>query len=279
MPAVLALLAAASFGIADFLGGFASRRAPAVPVTVVSNLSGGAVAVALWLLFGGTWSAQAVILGLVGGLAGLVGLVLLYDALASGRFQIVSPVSAVTGAAVPVIAGIVFGDRPELLAVLGLLLTPPAIWLLASGGEEDEHGNAGGISARLVAQSFLAGAGFGVFFVFLDQTPDGAGAVPLIAARVASLAALVVISGLRRTGLPARPAIGFAAGAGAVDMTANGFFLWATREGDLSVIGALTSLYPAGTVILAWLVLGERLSRPQRAGVAAALAAAVMLSV
>lgn len=280
MPALLALFAAASFGVADFLGGFATRKSPVIPVTLASNAGGAAVAVLLWLVVGGEWTARALILGGVGGLAGLVGLVLLYDALASGRFQIVSPISAVTGAAVPVTAGIAFGDRPVLLAIVGLAMTPPAIWLLAGGSSDTgQTSDPSGISSRLVVQSFLAGAGFGVFFVFLDQTPDGAGVVPLIAARAASIVALMVISLRKGFVLPSRAAIRPATAAGATDMVANGFFLWATREGDLSVVGALTSLYPAGTVVLATVVLGERLSVTQRVGLGVALTAAVFLSI
>ena len=249
MPAILALCAAAAFGVADFLGGFATRRAPVIPVTVVSNTGGAVVAVVLWFAVGGEWTSRSVLLGAVGGLAGLVGLVMLYDALATGPFQVASPVSAVTGAAVPVVAGIAFGDRPEILAIIGLVLTPPAIWLLASGSSAESETSDGRASGRLVAQSFLAGAGFGTFFVFLDQTPDGAGAVPLIAARCSSLTALAVISAVKGTRLPSKDALPMALGAGSVDMAANGFFLWATRDGDLSVVGALTSLYPAGTVV------------------------------
>lgn len=278
VPAVLALCAAAAFGVADFLGGFATRRSPVVPVTVVSNLTGALVALGVLAVIGGEWTTASAVLGGVGGLAGLVGLVLLYDALASGRFQLVSPISAVTGAAVPVVAGLVIGDRPGVLAIVGLLLTAPAVWLLAGGAGLPSR-VADVLGRRLLLQSFLAGGGFGVFFVFLDRTPDGAGATPLVAARVASIAAIVLL-GVARGGVrPAASAVPSAAAAGAVDMTANGFFLWASRDGDLSVVGALTSLYPAGTVVLAWLVFGERLRRLQRIGLALALGAAALLSV
>ncbi len=123
-----------------------------------------------------------------------------------------------------------------------------------------------------------AGLGFGTFFALLAQAPDDAGAIPLLAARATSLSVLVIAALLTRPGAPAPSVIGVAAVAGALDMTANGFFLWSTLDGDLAIVGALVSLFPAPTVLLAVAFLGERLDRKQAAGLVLAIITAALLS-
>lgn len=273
MPALLALAAAATFGVADFLGGLATRKAAVVVVSLITNVTGGTLALVLVFLIDGDWSAAAVGWGAIGGLAGLVGVVWLYQGLADGPNRLVSPLSAVVAAAVPVGVGISLGDRPGGLATLGLVIAPVAIWLVAGG---DLH--MAGASKRPLALGIGAGLGFGTFFALLAQTPDDAGAVPLLAARAVSVAVLIVAAVFTRPYKPAPPAVAVAVAAGALDMTANGLFLWSTLDGDLSIVGALVSLFPATTVLLAVLFLGERLDRKQLTGLALAVAVAALLS-
>ena len=300
MGAILALAAAATFGVADFAGGQATRRSPALHVTLVSNVAGGLVAVILAFAVASTWSTAALVWGAIGGVFGLVGLLLLYIGLATGPNRLVSPVSAVVSAVVPVAAGLAMGERPGTLAAIGLALTPLAVWTIAGGSMQ--------ISAedrRSLLIALCAGAGFGMFFVCLSQTPDGAGAIPLVAARATSVALLLVAVGvthrfrsrLRSEEEPAESAtslhrseelglltrvieagLGLALLAGTLDMIANGLFLWATREGELVVVGALVSLFPATTIVLAVLILHERLERRQLVGIVLGLTAAVLLS-
>lgn len=273
MSSLLALGAAAVFGVADFVGGRASARTSVMTVTLISNIVGGLLAGLLVLVVATRWSVEAVAWGGLGGVVGLVGLLLLYHGLATGPNRLVSPVSAVVAAVVPVVVGIASGERPETIAVVGIVLTPVAVWLVADGAWRlaDDR--------RSLAVAIGAGLGFGAFFVCLAQTPDDAGASPLVAARIASTTVLVVIALGRRGGArPTRSAVALAAGAGVLDMSANGLFLWAVQDGDLAITGALVSLFPATTIALAVVVLDERMRPRQVAGVATALLAAALLS-
>lgn len=274
MPALLALAAACTFGVADFLGGLATRRGAVVAVTLITNVAGAALAVLLVVLVDGRSGGAAIGWGAVAGVAGLVGLVLLYEGLASGPNRLVSPLSAVVAASVPVVVGIALGDRPDARAIGGLCLTPIAVWLVAGGDFALR-----GVSRRPLALALGAGLGFGTFFILLAQAPDDAGAVPLLAARVTSVTVLVVAAVITRPAATMQPAtIGIAVAAGALDMTANGFFLWSTLDGELAIVGALVSLFPVTTVLLAVATLGERLDRKQATGLALAVGAAALLS-
>jgi len=273
MPALLAIAAACTFGVADFLGGLSTRKAAVVAITLITNLAGAALAIVLVVVIDGEWAMRALGWGALGGLAGLVGLVLLYEGLASGPNRVVSPLSAVVAATVPVVVGVALGDRPGTLAIAGLCVTPIAVWLVAGG----DLGLVG-VSKRPLALAVGAGLGFGAFFTLLAQAPDDAGAVPLLAARATSVVVLVIATAVIRPKAPGTATIGIAIAAGTLDMTANGLFLWSTLDGDLAIVGALVSLFPVTTVLLAVAILGERLDRKQAAGLALAISAAALLS-
>ncbi len=273
MPALLALASAFTFGFADFLGGLATRKTSVIAVTLITNLAGALLALVLVFTIDGQWAMDTIAWGAAGGLTGLVGVVLLYQGLADGPNRLVSPLSAVVAAVVPIVVGISLGDRPGGLAVLGLVIAPIAIWLVAGGDVR-----LGAASRRPLMLGLGAGLGFGAFFALLAQTPDDAGAVPLLAARATSLTVLIVAALLIRPGAPSPSVVGVAAVAGALDMTANGFFLWSTLDGELAIVGALVNLFPAPTVLLAVAFLGERLDRKQTIGLALAITAAALLS-
>lgn len=275
MASLLALASAAVWGAADFLGGFASRKATARSVAFLATLCGLVAAALVWVVVGGTWSSSAAVYGGLAGIAGIIGLVLFFDAMATGTFQLVSPIAAVTTALIPVVVGIALGDRPSGAAMVGLAVTLPAIWLLTGGTTtRPSHGEKGPLTKAVVA-----GLAFGVFFVLLAQTPDGAGAVPLVTAKGSATLALLLLALARRE--PALPAErrAVAAGSGVLDMAANGLFLIATRTGQLAVVGALAALFPLSNALLARAFLGERLTRLQIVGFAGAVAAGVLLSV
>ncbi len=273
MPALLALTAAAVFGAADFVGGYATRRTAVMTVTLISNLVGVIIAVGLVTALGGTWTPANIGWGAVGGACGLGGLVLLYLGLASGPNRLVSPLSAVLAASIPVLVGLATGDGLDQRVAVGLLLTPVAIWLVAGGDHRLEAG-----ARRTLALAVGAGVGFGLFFTCLAQTSDDAGAVPLLAARVASTALLLLASLRHRPDRLRGNAIALPALAGTLDMTANGLFLWSSIDGQLSVVGALVNLFPVTTILLALIVLHERLSRSQAIGLTLAIGSAALLS-
>ncbi len=274
MSSILALGAAAVFGVADFLGGRASSRSPVMTVTMIANIVGGALACALAAVVATSWSVEAVVWGGVGECAGLVGLLLLYHGLATGPNRLVSPVSAVVAAVVPVAVGLAIGERPGSFAAIGIALTPMAVWMIADGAwklAEDR---------RSLTIAIGAGLGFGAFFACLGQTPDDAGAAPLVAARAVSVAILIGIAfAQRKPHATTSWAILLPASAvGTLDMTANGLFLWAVQDGDLAITGALVSLFPTTTIALAVIVLHEHIRPRQIAGIATALLAAALLS-
>lgn len=274
MPAVLALAAAALFGGADFLGGLTTRKSSVWPVTFTAHCAGAVLVVLVYAIVGGEWSQAALWWGAVGGLAGTGGLLLLLQAMTTGKFQLVSPISAVTGTIFPILVGLLQGNDPGLWGAIGLLITPLAVWLLTAGGATKDA-----IDLRPIIQAVGAGLGFGVFFVCLAQTPDGAGAVPLIAARFASLPLLAVLARALTGSLIPHKQLPGAIGSGALDMAANGLFLMASRNGQLAVIGALVALYPASNAALARFVLNERLRGAQRLGFLVTIGVAVLLSI
>ena len=278
MAILLALCSAAVYGAGDFLGGLSARRAPALLVVGVSQFVGLAVAVALALLLGGELTGADAAWAAVGGLTGAAGLGIFYRALADGSMSVVAPVTAVCAAGVPVLAGLAGGDVISAPALVGLVVALPAVGLVAR-----EPGAGARVDLRTVAVALAAGTLFGTFFVLLDRTSDGSGLWPIVVARLASslaVAVLVVGVATARQSVPRlpRPAVPLVVAAGVADMSANVLFLLAVRQGQLSVVGLLSSLYPVSTVLLATLLLRERLSRVQLAGVGGCTLAVVLIA-
>jgi drug/metabolite transporter (DMT)-like permease len=304
-----ALASAVVFGGADFLGGLAARRSPVLPVVVGSQLAGLAVLLAALPLLGRAEPTAADLWwGAAAGITGGGGVALLYRALATAAMSIVAPVTAVCALAVPVVVGMLLGERPEPAALAGIALAVVAIGLVSqegAGAHEAEQGGrepSGGADAapagpsrsaaaaagsaearraqnrRGLRMALASGVVIGFFFVFLGRTGEAAGLWPLVPARLVSVALFVGVAAVTRQSL--RPAAGtwrIVLAGGALDMVANVLYLLAVREGMLSVVATLSSLYPASTVLLARIVLGERLARVQWAGVACAAAAIVLI--
>jgi uncharacterized membrane protein len=271
----LALASAACYGAADFLGGIASKRAPTVVIAFVAQLAGLVLLVlVLPLLPSGSPQRSDYLWGAASGVAGGTGVALLYRALAVGTMSIVAPTTAVCAAAVPVLVALALGDRPGPLAGVGIVLAVMSIVLLSRGRSIDEAPKA----QSGIALAVTSGIAVGVFFLCLARTSEGAGIWPLIAGRSVSVPLFVAMAAMSRTsfGLE-RGVAGTAIGCGTLDMLANALYLVATREGPLSLVATLASLYPASTVLLARVTLGERLSRSQALGVVCALAAVVLI--
>ncbi|HEX7134679.1 MAG TPA: EamA family transporter [Iamia sp.] len=280
MSVVLALGAAVVFGSADFLGGLASRRRAALAVAFGTQLAGFvALLVALPLLPSATVAPRDVLLGALGGIFGSSGVVLLFRCLAKGPMSVVAPVAALTASVVPILAGVLLGERPGVAAVAGIAVALVAVVLITREGDSEPSARAG---LEVVATALAAGALFGLFFVCLHGTGDDAGLYPLLGARLASLPFLALLitargESLREAftgrGLP------IIVVSGVLDMAANVLYLVALRHGLLAIVSAITGLYPAATVLLAQTVLDERMRRTQVAGLAVAAVAATLVAV
>lgn len=274
MAYVLALLSAGCYGAADFTGGLATRRAAALLVVLVSQACGLVlVTLALPLLPAATPHPADLWWGAAAGLAGGIGVALLYRALATGTMSIVAPTTAVTAVALPVVTSIALGERPGGLVVVGILIGILAIVLVSR-----QTGTTPATQSSGVGPALSAGVAIGIFLLALAQTRREAGMWPLLSDRIASVTFFVIVMAVGRHAL--RMPLSLAAlaiGGGALDMTANALYLVAVRIGPLSPVVTLSSLYPASTVLLARAVLGERLSAWQTAGVASALLAVVLI--
>jgi drug/metabolite transporter (DMT)-like permease len=280
MAALLALTAAAAYGVGDFLGGIAARREPSTAVVLWSHIVGLAMLLAAAPAVGGDVTARGLAVGGGAGLVGGVGVALLYRGLSIGSMSVVAPVAALLSAAVPVLAGIGSGERPPLVAVAGIGLALVAVTLV-SREPGDHPGVASPATRRLQPLLLALGAGvaFGLFFVALDRAGSDVGIWPLVGARVASVSLFAALGAARLTAAgPPRAALGAALGCGLLDAAANVLYVLALSHGLLSVVAVLAALYPAGTVLLARYVLGERLSGVQRTGLAVAGLAALLIA-
>lgn len=280
MVFTLAIAAALSYGAGDFLGAIATARTKsALPVVATSSLAGVILLLVVAPWFDASPTGADFGWGAAGGVAGGVGVALFYRGLATGVMSVVAPVAAVTGAVVPVTAGLIMGERPGALALAGVGLAIGAVALLAVEAPGTRE-LASGTSRDALLLALGAGAGFGVFFVLLDRTGDDAGLWPLVASRsvtflLAAAAAIVVGQAV----VPARGARRLSLGTGVFDMVANACFLIANRSGLLALVAVITSLYPASTIGLAQVFLGERLARHQLVGVGVAVVAVVLIAV
>lgn len=261
MAILFALLCASAYGTGDFFGGLATRRVgSAFAVVFGSQTVSLAFVMLVAPLLGGDPHRADMGWAALGGVAGAIGLVAFYRALAIGPMSITAPVSAVIAATVPVLVGVVSGERPGVRALVGIPVAIIAIVLFSSSpAAESQHVRP---TAASLFYAAVAGVGFGTFFVFLAQVRREAELFPLFASRGASITAVVIIalaSG-RSLAVPRQHWL-MVAIAGVFDIAANALFLLASGRGLLAIVSVLASLYPAATVVLARLVLHERLTR------------------
>ncbi len=273
LSVVLAGLSAVSWGASDFAGGLASKTLPVRKVVFWSQLVGLVIAAGAAPVIGGDVGLADLGWGAAAGAMGAMGLLALYRGLAVGRMSVVAPLSAVAGALVPVVVGIGLGERPSAVALGGVAVGIPALWLVVGGGGASGRGPSG------VAEGLVAGVGFGLFFVFISRSAATSGLWPLVGARAASITVVAALALLAGEAAPPRRSRGVVLAAGAGDMAANIAFLLASRLGLLSLTAAVSSLYPAATVALARVVLAERLRRRQGIGLVLALVAVVLVAV
>lgn len=282
MTSLLALAAAVIYGAADYLGGTVAKRASTLAAVIATQGAGLALLLlASPLMLDATVTRHDLLFGALAGLTGSVGVALLYRGLAMGPMSVVAPITAVCAVVIPLIVGLALGERLLALAAVGVAVAIGSVILLGqvatpASGQTATHSAAH--VARAVRISLASGVAIGGFFVCLSQTAAPAGMWPLAISRTVSCTVFLGVALLR--GQPWRvPAAAWppAIACGALDMVANGLYLAAVRQGQLSLVATLASLYPASTVLLAWFLLGERLGRGQRLGVAAAVLAIVLI--
>lgn len=293
---LLALGAAIAYGASDFLGGRAATRVHFAVVTSVGAATALAIDLVAAPLVGGVLSAGPLWWGVLSGLGSGLGTLFLYRGLARARIAIVAPTSGVLAAALPAGIAVALGERPAPVTVLGLVIALPAVWLISSGAPE----SSGETRPLGVLDGVVAGIGFGVLFLALDQAGDSAGLWPLTAGQAVAFMLVTVVAIRSPVGRPSRAA---AAGAGdepavprrrepaqrawwplavATGILGSGatlLFYAATTTGLLTIAAVVTSLYPAGTILLARLILDERISRRQGLGLALAGVAVVLITV
>ncbi|HLU74192.1 MAG TPA: DMT family transporter [Nonomuraea sp.] len=271
---ILATACAVVYGTADFFGGLATRRSRVLAVVGLSQLAGLALILSLLPALPGVFQAPSVLWGFAAGLSGAAGLVLFYRSLATGVMSVVAPTTAVTSAALPVGFGLLQGERPEPVALLGVALGLGAVLLISQDHSPDGKG-----SKSAVLTALAAGSGFGGFFILLAMASPEAGLWPLAGARISSISLVLLLAlATRRALRPASGSLAVIVAAGVLDMTANVLYLLAQQKGMLSLVAVLVSLYPASTLLLARQVLGERLRAIQLAGVACALGAVALIA-
>jgi drug/metabolite transporter (DMT)-like permease len=321
---LVGLTGALIFGAADFLGGLASKRISSIRVTAMAAVAGLVVLLLGLPFIGGVWSSEALLYGTISGVTGAGAIVLLYACLAIGPMSILSPLTAVVSAIVPMTAGLSRGERLEPLGYLALGLALVAVVLVGFVPEK----NAVRPSAKALAMATGSGVLIGAFMILIDLTPDDSGLVPLIANRainatimIATIAVLALVAARKRTrprvetfsessresgSSSSRPGevaettrsldpstmvaethsahpwlagLKLAILCGVLDAIANSLLLLGLRLGELTIMSVLTAMYSAGTIILAAVVLKERLTASQVFGLVLALAAAAMLAV
>ena len=281
MASLMAILSAAAYGAADFLGGMAAKRATTLGSVIVTQGVGLVLlALVLPVLPDAIVTRVDLAWGAGAGLAGGGGVALLYRALAIGPMSVVAPLTAVCAAAIPVALGLALGDQLSFLTTAGIALAAVAIVLVGQERRSrDSAARAGqGIAAQGVRLAIAAGIAVGLFFVCLERTGAASGLWPLVPARIVSIALFTAIAlATARPVLVPRRVMPIAVGGGGLDMLANAFYLVAVQQGQLSVVATLASVYPASTIVLARIILDERWSRLQALGIVAAVAATVMI--
>jgi drug/metabolite transporter (DMT)-like permease len=281
---VVGLASAITYGVADFFGGLAAKRTPAVVVTALAAIAGLLALLPFAFVLPGTPSPGAFLWGGLSGLTGAAAIFFLYAALAIGPMSILSPLTAVLSAIVPMAWGLIAGDRLPwwgYLAIGGVLVAIVLVGFVPEKGAVRPR-------ARGVVYATLSGFLIGCFFILIDQAPQDSGLYPLVANRSVNGGVLLIVIAIlgivaRRRGLPAFPGlrgvIPLIVACGVADAAANVLILTGLRLGDLTVMSVLAALYPAGTIALASIVLRERIAPVQWAGLALALVSAAILAI
>ncbi|MFW9991691.1 MAG: EamA family transporter [Candidatus Odinarchaeota archaeon] len=268
------LAAATCWGAGDFSGGFATKRSNVYTVIIISQIIGMTFLVVLALILSERFpSLVDAFWGCMAGLCGGIGLVALYRGLSLGHMGIVAPISAVVTAIVPVIVGLSIEGLPAIQQLVGFGIALIAIWFISRTDEETE------IQIRYLGLPILAGLGFGFFQVFIDRTSEGSVLWPLVAVRIASMSMLFLVTAFtKQIQVPNTDKLPLIALAGIFDSGGNIFFVLAAEAGRLDIAAILSSLSPAGTVLLSWLILKEKITGRQLFGILIAVIAVSLIA-
>ncbi len=271
MVILLGLAAAVLYGSGDFLGGMATRRAHVLTVLTVAETAAVIAALSAAAIWPGQASLAGLTWGISAGLTGGLGLIIFYVGLATGPMSVVAPVSGLVSTILPVAVALAQGERPGAGVYAGALLCLVAIVLASSAGDTsavDRPGRAG--PGRAIGYGIASGASFGLFFLLIRNAGQSGELWPVAAGRIGEMVIVLIAAAVLRRGLLPRGAdsrlLLAAAGAGVIDVVANICYVAATRTGMFGLAVVLASLYPGVTVLLARVVLGERLRWVQRAG-------------
>ncbi len=281
LPIFYGILSAAAWGAADFIGGLASKRTSPYRVLFLAELAGFVPFTAFALLTRETLPpAFDILLGAGSSLLGLTGLLFLYRALADGQMTIAAPVSALFAALVPVLFGFFTLGAPPFTTLIGFGLAFLAVWFISQTGQTNWRSPLQGLhSFADLRLPLLSGIFFGLYFIILHRATLNAFFWPLVAARLAGFVAFGLYALIaRQPALPPRDLWGYCMVNGVIDLGGNAFFVLAAEAGRVDVAAVLGALYPASTVLLAWLLLKERISWVQTFGVGLAFLAIVLFT-
>jgi drug/metabolite transporter (DMT)-like permease len=292
MVVLLGLAAAVLYGGGDFLGGMATRRAHVLSVLMLVETAAVIVSVAVALLSGGPAILSGLTWGFSAGVIGGLGLIIFYVGLAAGPMSVVAPVSGLVATVLPVAVALAEGERPGVGVYAGALLCLVAIVLASSASETDEADEADeadgtGLArpprrvGRAIAYGTASGVSFGLFFLLIRNAGQSGEVWPVAAGRIGELAVVLAAAAVLRPGLRGlRGGLPLAAvSAGVIDVVANLCYVAATRIGAFGLAVVLASLYPGVTVLLARVVLGERLRWIQRAGLGLAAIGILLVTI
>ena len=283
MTVIFGLLSAFSYGYADFVGALAAKRIRAVAVTAYSFSFGLLLAIVLSAIFGASYSQNTVVASIFAGVCSAAAITFLYAALALGPISIVSPLTAVVSAIIPVVVDVALGANISSFVLVAVVLILIAVVLVAFVPSP----NLTLPSVRATLFSIGAGLGFAGIFLFLDFTDSNSGLGPLLIMRVVGLLillGLLLVVFKRPSGQPFIERVtdwklaGLILLASTGDIMGNVAFLIATRAGDLAVAAVLTSLYPVGTILLARIFLKERIAKSQLLGIVLALIGTTLIA-
>jgi len=272
---LLGLSSAFSWGAGDFSGGLASKRTSAYTVVVLSQFVSLLILLfAVFLVTPEAFTTQAAIWGGIAGVCGALGLVALYSGLARGPMGVVAPLTAVIAAIVPVVFSIFQIGLPAASDLIGIIVALGAVWIISSGN------NLAKTNFKDLALPLLAGLGFGLFFILIARASTESTIWPLVFARTSSVIFIFLVGLLLgKNEIPQRSQVPLIALAGIFDTAGNILFILATRFGRLDIAAVLSSLYPAATVFLAWMVLKEGLTNRQWIGVVLVILAVVLIAI
>lgn len=275
LPILYGLVSATSWGAADFIGGFASKRTSPMRVLYLAEIAGFLPFMLLALVLREPIPpARDLLTGAFASLVGLTGLIFLYRALAEGQMTIAAPVSALFAAVIPVIFGSLTLGLPSTPTMLGFGLAFLAVWLISKTDGTNLR-----FSVSDLRLPLLSGFFFGFYFIILHRATLNAFFWPLTAARFAGFAALGLFALVtRQPAMPPRETWALCIFNGFIDIAGNGFYVLSAQTGRIDVAAVLGALYPAATVLLAWLILKERISAVQTLGILLALIAIVLFT-